>query len=61
MLWISSEKLFLFLRYLNFCPDFCDNVEKQLDKKVNINYKLCDVTTWETNNYTTHISPYLKK
>ena len=36
-------------------------VEKRLDYKVKINFKMCDVTTWETNNFNTHIAHYLKK
>ena len=54
MLFISSKNLFSFLRYLNFSPDFFDHVEKQLDKKAKINFKMSDVTNWITN-ITIHI------
>ena len=46
MLFISPQKLFSFLVYLNFFPDFFGPVSKKLDKKVKMN----DVTNWETNN-----------
>ena len=36
-------------------------VEKRLDKKAMVNYKIYDVTDWTTNNYNTHIAQYLKK
>ena len=42
------------LRYLNFCPDFIDHVRKQLDKKAKVDFKIYDVTTWETNIYNKH-------
>ena len=35
-------------------------VEKQLDKKIIINFKICDVTDWESNNCNTHTAQYLK-
>ena len=38
MLYISSYKLFSFLKYLSFCPDFFGHVEKQLDKKARVNF-----------------------
>ena len=49
----------MFLRNLNFCPDFFGYVGKRLDKraKVNKNYY---VINWKTNNYNTHIAQYLK-
>ena len=33
-------------------------VEKRLDKKAMINYKIYDVIQWATNNYNTHIAQY---
>ena len=33
MCFVSSRKLFSFLRDLDFCPDFFGDVEKRLDKK----------------------------
>ena len=37
MLFISSEKLLYFLRYLNFCHDFFGHVGKWFDKKAQVN------------------------
>ena len=53
MHFIPSPKLFLFSRYLRFCPDFFAIVEKRLDKKGKVNFKMYDVTTWLKNNYNT--------
>ena len=53
-------KLFLLLRYLNFCPNFFNQVEKRLHKKAKVNFKIYDVTNWTTNNNSTHIARYLK-
>ena len=36
-------------------------IEKQLDQKDKINFKIYDVTAWLTNNCNTHIEQYLKK
>ena len=35
-------------------------VEKRLDKKAKVNFKMYDVTNCITNNYNTHIARYLK-
>ena len=40
---------------------FAGYVEKRLDKKPKVNYKIYDVTHWTTINYNTHISEYPKK
>ena len=34
-------------------------VEKQLDNKVKVNFKIYDVTDWATNNYNRHIAEYV--
>ena len=34
-------------------PSRC--VEKRLDKKLKVNFKISDVTDWKTNNYNTYI------
>ena len=47
-------KLFKFL-------SFFVHVGKQLDKKAKVNFKIYDVTTWETYNFNAHISQYLMK
>ena len=33
---------------------------KRLDKRAKTNFKTCDVTDWETNNYNADIVQYLK-
>ena len=59
--FILKPKVFKSLKYLNICPDIFGLVVKRFDKKAKINFKIYDVTTWETNNYNTHIPQYLKK
>ena len=49
MLFISPKILFLFSRYLNFCSDFFDQVEKLVDKKDKVNFKTCDKINWEAD------------
>ena len=46
-----------------FCPDFLViyDIEKRLDKKTKVNFKIYDVTEWLTANYNIHITQYLKK
>ena len=39
---------------------FC-HVEKQLDQKEKVNFKIYDVAAWLTNNFYTNIAQYLKK
>ena len=36
-------------------------VEKRLNKKVVINFKVYDITDWTKNNYNTYIAQYLTK
>ena len=36
-------------------------VEKRLDKKTMVDFKIYDVTDWKTNNDNTHITQYLEK
>ena len=55
MLFISCLKLFSFLRYLHFYPDF-GYVVKRLDKKTMVDFKIYDVTDWTKNNYNAHIT-----
>ena len=54
MFFVSSKKLLLFLRYLNFCPDLFGHMRKWLDKNI------YDFTIWLTNNCNAHILLYLK-
>ena len=46
-----------------FCPGFLViyDIEKRLDKKTKVNFKIYDVTEWLTTNYNIHITQYLKK
>ena len=60
MLFISTQKLFSFSRYLSFCLDFLVMHRKRLFKKIKINFKLYDVTAWLTNNCNTHIAQYFE-
>ena len=46
----------MFLRYFNTYPDFLGHVRKRLDKKARVNFKICDIINWQTNNYNTHIT-----
>ena len=55
MLFISSQELFLFLRYLNVCSNFFGHVGKRLGKKVKVNLKTYDVKNWERNNCNTQL------
>ena len=59
MLFTSSEKLFLFSRHLNFCPDFLGMQKKRLDQKNKVNFEIYDITAWLTKNYNTPIAQYL--
>ena len=43
MLFISSQKLFLYVRYLSF-----GLVAKRLDKKSKVNFKFYDIAAWLT-------------
>ena len=45
-------------KYLSW---FFGDVEKWLNYKDKVNFKIYDVTTWLTNNYNTHNAQYLKK
>ena len=40
---------------------FFGYVKKQFDKKDKVNFKICDVTDWTTNNYNAYIVQYPKK
>ena len=50
MLFISSQKLFWFSKYLGF-----------FFKKNKVNFKFYDVTAWLINNCNAHIAQYLEK
>ena len=38
-----------------------DHVEKRLDLRDKVNFKMYDITIWETNNYNAHVAQYFKK
>ena len=48
-------KIFIVVSYL------FGYVKKRLVKKVKVNFKIYEVTTWAIDNYNTHIAQYLKK
>ena len=54
-------KALLVLKIFKFLFLFFVHVEKRLDSKYDIDFKIYDVTTWETNKWNTHIAQYLKK
>ena len=54
-------KALLVLKIFKFLFSFFVHVEKGLDSKYDIDFKIYDVTTWETNKWNTHIAQYLKK
>ena len=50
MLFILLEELFSFLRNLNFCSDVFSYLDKRLDNKAKIYFKICDFTNRDINN-----------
>ena len=54
-------KVLSILKIFKFLPWQFSRVEKWLDQKDKVNFKIYDITTWETNNCNTHITQYLKK
>ena len=59
MRFISSQGLFSFLRYLQLCLDFFAHGGKAFDNKAKINFKIYDLTNWNTNNE--HIVKVIEK
>ena len=53
MIFISSLKLFSFLKYLIFRLDIFGYERKRPKKKAKISFKINDAIHWETNNYNT--------
>ena len=51
---------FVFVRYLNFCPNFF-GAGKRLGKKTKINLKICGVIKWEKYNHNSDHARHLKK
>ena len=53
-------KALFVVKICKFLSWLFDHVEKRLDSKNKINFKIYDVTAWLTNNCNTHIYQYLK-
>ena len=53
--YLTLKALFV-LKIFKFLSSFFGHAEKQLDQKYKVYFKIYDVTTWETNNYITHIA-----
>ena len=51
-------KPFFVLGIIMFLFSLFGDVEKQLDKKAKLNFKIFDVTDWTINNYNTYIVQY---
>ena len=54
-------KALLVLKIFKFLPGISVHVEKQLDQKDKINFKIYDITTWLTYNYNKDIAQYFTK
>ena len=58
--YLTLKALLVLKIFKLLLSNFC-HVEKQLDQKDKVNFKIYDVTTWLTNNCNTYIDQYLKK
>ena len=58
--WLIFKALFIF-EIFTFLSWLFGHVEKQLDKKAKVNFKIYGVTDWTKNNYKINIVQYLKK
>ena len=54
-------KAFFVLEIIIFLSRRIGFVERRLDKKTKVNFKIHDFADWTTNNYNTHIDQYFKK
>ena len=57
--YFTFKALFV-LKIFKFSSWLSGNVEKQLDLKDKVNFKIYNFITWETNNCNTHIAQYIK-
>ena len=57
----TAPKIAKVLRFINVCPEFSGHLEKRLEKKAKIFFKIYEVIEWETNNHDTHTTQYLQK
>ena len=60
MLFPTLKTLFV-LKIFSFLSWRFGHAEKHLYEKDMVDFKIYDVTAWQTNNFNTHITPYLKK
>ena len=60
MIFFTLKTLFVFkiFKYLSY---IFGRVEKLLDQKDMVNFKIYDVTAWQTSNCNIHIAQYRKK
>ena len=58
--YFTLKALFV-LNIFQFLSRLFDHVEKQLDKKNKVEFKISDVTTWLASNCVVVIAQYLKK
>ena len=54
-------KAFFFLRMFKILSGLFGRVEKRLDQKDTVNFKIYDFTTWLTNSYNIYIAQYFMK
>ena len=54
-------KALFVLEIFKFLSLLFNHVDKQRDKKVNVNSKIYSITDWTAKNYNTHVAQYLKK
>ena len=54
-------KVLFVLEILTFLSWLFGYVEKRVDKKAMVIFRIYDVTDWITNNCNTHIAQYFKK
>ena len=66
--WKIMKNVFYFmlkalfvLEIFKFLSLLFNHVDKQRDKKVNVNSKIYSITDWTAKNYNTHVAQYLKK
>ena len=57
----KDKKALFALKIFKFCLCFFGHVEKWLDEKAKLNFKIYDAIYLETNNYNTRITKYLEK
>ena len=56
----TLQALFV-LKIFEFLSWLYGHVEEWIDSKNKVNFKFCDVTTWEINNCNTYIAQHLKR